>query len=191
MGRALVRLTLAAALTSVSLVTLAAQSATVRAERDQLHVRAPGFSFIRGEPLARLKDGQSVRVELALSVHARPGDPSVAETRASFDLSYDLWDERFAVTLAGSPAQSASYLTPRDAEIWCLDRVTVPLTAIGRLGRDAPLWVHLEYLVSDDVDAAAGDTGMTLRGLIDRLSRRREVSNLRGAMDAGPLILTN
>jgi hypothetical protein len=190
MGRAVMRPSLAAAVLAVSLVTLAAQAATVRTERDQIHVRVPGFSFIRGEPLARLKDGRSVRVEIALSVHARPGDPGVAQTRASFDLSYDLWDERFAVTLAGSPAQSVSYLTARDAEAWCLDRVTVPLAAIGRLGRDAPLWIHLEYLVNDETDGM-GNGGVTLRGLIDRLSRRREASDLRGAMDAGPLMLTN
>jgi hypothetical protein len=185
------RPSLAVALIAGSLVTLAAQSATVRADRDQLQVRAPGFSFIRGEPLARLKDGRSVRLELALSVHARPGDPGVAQTRRSFVLSYDLWDERFAVTLAGPPAESASYLTARDAELWCLDRVTVPLAAIGRLGREAPLWIHLEYLVNDEADGSADETAMTLRGLIDRLSRRGEVSDLRGAMDAGPFRLTN
>ena len=41
-----------------------AQSVTVDAVGDALKIRAPGFSFLKGDPLARLKDGRSVRVEL-------------------------------------------------------------------------------------------------------------------------------
>ena len=60
----------------------------------------PGFSFIKGEPLARLKDGRSVRVDLELEVLPRPGAAAAAQRRQTFVLSYDLWEERFAVTLA-------------------------------------------------------------------------------------------
>ena len=43
-----------------------AQSVTVARAGDAVTVRAPGFGFIKGEPLARLKDGRSVRVDLEL-----------------------------------------------------------------------------------------------------------------------------
>jgi hypothetical protein len=169
---------------------LSAQAVTVRAENGALQVRAGAFSFIKGQPLARLKDGRSVRFEFTLEVFAQPGSPPVAESRASFVLSYDLWEERFAVAQAGPPSRSASHLAARDAEIWCLDRVTVPLASLGRLGHDAPLWVRLAYRVAGDADTATTDNGLTLRGLIDRLSRRAG-ADFSDAIEAGPLMLLN
>jgi hypothetical protein len=74
------------------------QSATVSTVGANLHVRAPGFGFIKGEPLVRLKDGRSVRVDLELAVLAKPSAAAAAQSRQTFVLSYDLWEERFAVT---------------------------------------------------------------------------------------------
>ena len=39
---------------------------TVDAVGDALKIRAPGFSFLNGDPLARLKEGRSVRVFLSI-----------------------------------------------------------------------------------------------------------------------------
>jgi hypothetical protein len=162
----------------------------VRAENGRLHVRASAFSFLKGEPLARLKDGRSVRFDFTLVVLTGPGTPAVAEGRERFVLSYDLWEERFAVTHAVTPSRSMSHLTLRDTELWCLDRVTVPLTGLGRLGREAPLWIRLAYHVAGDADASAGDPGLSLRGLIDRLSRRGG-GDFGDAIEAGPLMIMN
>ena len=52
---------------------VSAQALTVDTVGDALKIRAPGFSFLKGDPLARLKDGRSVRVELAAMVLAGPG----------------------------------------------------------------------------------------------------------------------
>ena len=49
-------------------VNLGAQAVTVTRVADAVAVRAPAFTFIKGEPLVRLKDGRSVRVELDLAV---------------------------------------------------------------------------------------------------------------------------
>ena len=46
---------------------------TVDAVGDALKIRAPGFSFLKGDPLARLKEGRSVRVELGGLVLPAPG----------------------------------------------------------------------------------------------------------------------
>lgn len=160
----------------------------MRAVNDALHVRAPAFAFVKGEPLARLKDGRSVRFDFELEVRAGSGMPAVARSRASFILSYDLWDERFAVTQAERPTATVSHLTVRDAEAWCLDRLTVPLVALGGLGRNAPLWIRLSYRVAGDGEAGSGDAELTLRGLIDRLSRRT-TGDVHDAIEAGPLML--
>ncbi|HEX5069406.1 MAG TPA: hypothetical protein VFV78_04255, partial [Vicinamibacterales bacterium] len=153
-------------------------------------VHAPAFQFIKGEPLARLKDGLTVRVDLALAILARSGGAPTAQSRQTFLLSYDLWEERFAVTHARTPPRSASYLTAAAAETWCLEQVTVPLSEIGALAKDQ-FWIRLEYRVLDGNVAPAdnGAGGDTLQGLIEALSRRRKEKEWTHAIEAGPFRL--
>ena len=154
-----------------------AQPMTVDAAGDVLKIRAPGFSFLKGDPLAQLKDGRSVRVEVAALVLPGPGKPPAAAARRIYSLSYDLWEERFAVTTTEARARSVSHLTPAAAEAWCVEQLTIPLAALGALGRDLPFWVRLEYrLVDNDGASSDADSGYTLQGLIDLLSRRRKTS---------------
>ena len=171
---------------------LTAQSVTVTRAGDAVVVRAPGFGFIKGETLVRLKDGRSVRVDLDLAVLPRPGEPAAAQARQTFVLSYDLWEERFAVTQVGPPSRSIAYLTSAGAEAWCLEQLTVPVSALGRLGRDLPFWLRLDYRVLD-VDSAPpadGSGDFTLRGMIDALSRRRKAEAASHSIEAGPFRLT-
>ena len=177
---------------------LLAQSATVNVSGETLRVRAPGFSFIKGELLTRLKDGRGVQMDFVLTVRPQPSAAGIAEARQGFILSYDLWEERFAAAIvdatrgraASSPA--ISHLSAKDAESWCLDHLTMPLTALGRLGRDDPFWIRIAYQVRDgerNADAA-DDSGFSLRGLIDRLSRRSNADDRRDVLDAGPFRLS-
>ena len=171
---------------------LSAQSVTVSAVGDTLHVRAPGFHFVDGEALDHLKSGGSVRFDFDLAVLARPGGPAVAQTRQRFNLSYDLWEERFAVARIGTPARSATHLSQADAESWCLEQLTVPMSAFAALGPSAPFWIKLEYRVVDRNPPEPGvDETFTLRGLIDRLSRRRTARTLGDSVEAGPFRLSN
>jgi hypothetical protein len=154
---------------------------------DALVVLAPSIGFIKGEPLARLKDGRSVRVDLDHAVLPGPGGAAVAHGRQTFVLSYDLWQERFAVTQAATPPRSASYLTANAAEAWCLEHLTIPLTELGRL-RDAPFWIRLEYRILDGNSSTDRDDsgGLSLKGLIDALSRRAKEGGVTHAVEAGP-----
>lgn len=169
------------------------QSVTVHIVGDALHVRAPGpiFSFIEGSVLDRLKDGRSVRVDFTLAVAAEPGGPVVTERPHSFNLSYDLWEERFAVSRIGVPARSISHLSSTDAEAWCLQQLGIPVAALGGLGRDRPFWIRLAYRVPglDATTDADDEPRFTLRNLIDRLSRRRQDDDLEGSLEAGPFHL--
>ena len=130
-------------------VRLSAQMLTVDAVGDALKIRAPGFRFLKGDPLARLKDGRSVRMELAAMVLPAPGKSPAATTRRIFALSYDLWEERFAVTMVDARAQSVSHLALAAAEAWCVEQLVIPLSALGALGRDLPFWIRLEYRIMD------------------------------------------
>ncbi len=170
-----------------------AQSVTVNVVGDALHVRAPGFGFIEGAALDRLKDGRSLRVDFELTVLAEPRGPAVTEHRQSFNLSYDLWEERFAVTRIGAPPRSISHLTSTDAEAWCLEHLMLPVAALGRLGRNVPFWIRLAYRVQDPDPAPGSDDGarFTLRSLIDMLSRRGQDDELGDSVEAGPFRLPN
>jgi len=170
-----------------------AQTVTVDTAGEALKIRAPGFSFLKGDPLARLKDGRSVRVELAAMVLPAPGKSPAATTRGVFALSYDLWEERFAVTTVDARALSASHLMMAAAEAWCVEQLSISVSALGALGRDLPFWIRLEYRVLDgDSPPDAADSGYTLQALIDVLSRRRPTRSAAPpleALEAGPFRL--
>jgi hypothetical protein len=156
-------------------VRVSAQSLSVATVGEALRIRASGFSFVQGDPLTRLKDGRTVRVELAALVLPGPGKPPAAAARRVFALSYDLWEERFAVTALDARTQSVSHLALAAAEAWCVEQLTIPLSALGALGRDLPFWVRLEYSILDgDAAPDSSDSGYTLQALIDLLSRRRK-----------------
>lgn len=164
------------------------QSVTIRTTTGVLQVQAPGFSFIEGAVSDRLREGRSVRVDVDLAVLERPRGAVVAQARQSYALSFDLWEERFAVTRVGTPARAISHRTAKNAEAWCLEHLSIPLTALGRLGRDMPFWIRLEYRVQESGAApdATTDEGLTLTALIERLSRRREQDQPGRSVEAGP-----
>jgi hypothetical protein len=171
-----------------SITTLSGQSITVNAVADALRVRAPGFGVIKGEMLNRLRNGRTVRFELELAVLPKPGVEPATRLLHAFVLSYDLWEERFAVTLLGPSSRSISHLRAADADAWSVAQLAVPMGTLGQFGRGAPFWVRLEYRIEDggQKPTSEDEAGYTLRGLIDILSRRRSADELRGAIEAGP-----
>jgi hypothetical protein len=155
-------------------------------------VRGSGLAFIAGPVLDRLQDGRSVRIDFELFVLEKPQGATLTRAQQSFNVSFDLWEQRFAVTRIGPMPRSISHLTARAAEDWCLDNVTVPLSALGRLGRDTPFWVRIDYRVQDGTPTAEpGESTFTLQTLIDVLSRRREDENRGISVEAGPFRLGN
>jgi hypothetical protein len=167
-----------------------AQSLTIDTTGESLKIRAHRFSFLTGDPLARLKDGQSVRVELTAIVLPAPGQPEAATSRRIFALSYDLWEERFAVTTVEKRAQSITHLTQPAAEAWCIEQLGIPLNALGTLGRDLPFWIRLEYRILDaEGTPEPGEWTYTIQALIDILSRRSRTYSAPQAIEAGPFRL--
>jgi hypothetical protein len=173
-----------------SIMIALAQSVTIARVGSGIAVRSPGLDFIKGDPLVWLKDGRSVRVDLELDILPGPGGTPAAQGRQTYVLSYDLWEERFAVTLVGPPSRSMAYLTAAAAEAWCLEQLTVPLSALGRLGRELPFWIRLGTRVLD-ADSMPADNGgdFSIRGLVDALSRRRRTDPLTHSIEGGPFRL--
>ena len=178
-------LLIAATLSSLD-ARLGSQSMTVTTTGGEVRVQAPGFRFITGEPLARLKDGLPVRVELEIRVLAGPGAAAAAaQSRQTFVLSYDLWEERFAAAVSGTGSRSVSHLTAAAAEAWCIQQLTVPVSGLGPL-RSQPFWIRLESWILNGKSDGREDEGLTLRGIIDTLSRRQAGEKTSQSAEGGP-----
>src|SRR5262245_57974686 len=156
---------------------------------EAVHVRAPGWSFLDGEPLARLKDGRTVRAEITVMAIAAPGRTPITTVKRVFSLSYDLWEERFAVAIAGARAAAISHLTEAAAEAWCVDQTSIPLASLAGI-RDARYWIRLEGRILNGDDAGEpDDSGLTLQRIIDTLSRRKKNESAVRATEGGPFRL--
>jgi hypothetical protein len=187
------RLALIAIALAIALPRLIAQTLDVRVVGDMLHLRGAGIGLIEGPVAEHLKDGRSVRVDFEMTILEKPRGVAITQSRHSFILSFDLWEQRFAVTRTGAPPRSISHLMARDAEAWCLDNMSVSTTSLGRAGRDTPFWIRVRYQVQDQRPTSNPDDDSTfgLRTLIDVLSRRKPDEPLGRSLEGGPFRLGN
>jgi hypothetical protein len=170
---------------------IAEQAMTVNTSGGVLRVVAPAFEVIEGAVLERLRDGRSVRLDFELEVIAQPQGPAVVQARRSFNLSFDLWEERFAVTLLVTPPRSVSHLTRKAGEAWCLENLTIPLGELARFGGSTSFWIRLAYRVPNQVPGAGSDEEtFTLQRLIDVLGRKPRDMQLGKSTEAGPFRLS-
>jgi len=170
---------------------IAEQAMTVNTSGGVLRVVAPAFEVIEGAVLDRLRDGRSVRLDFELDAIAQPAGPAVAQARRSFNLSFDLWEERFAVTLLVTPPRSVSHLTRKAGEAWCLENLTIPLGELARFGGSTSFWIRLAYRVPDQAaTAGSDDETFTLQRLIDVLGRKPRDTQLGKSTEAGPFRLS-
>ena len=173
-----------------AVATLTAQAVSIRPVAGALRVQAPSFGFIEGAVLTRLHDGQSVDLQLTLYVLDRPGGRTLAEVRQRYRLSFDLWEERIAVTRIATPPRAVSHLRPKAAEAWCLENLTLPVSSIGRKGKE-PFWIRVESLVEGDrPQPANGQDASLLHSMIEKLSGRA-TGPIAKSMDAGPFSLSD
>jgi hypothetical protein len=172
----------------ISLATmLRGQSLSARVDGDQLRIAAARLHFLTGEALSRLRDGATVKYEFQLTAKTdRNG--VLARSQQEFAISYDLWEEKFAVTKLGSSPRSVSHLSAAAAEAWCVDNVTIP---VGALNTNQQFWIRLEYRARESGASAeqSDNSGFTLTGLIDIFSRRTRSEQLHGSEEVGPLRL--
>jgi hypothetical protein len=165
---------------------LAAQSLNPHIDRDQLHVSAPKFHFLINRALDRLRDGATVRFEFQLTARPDRLGRVFARSQEIFAISYDLWEEKFAITKLGSSPRTVSHLSPTAAEAWCIENTTLPLSVLS----GQPFWLRLEYRAEEPSSGDQPDnSGFTLSGLIDIFSRRTRGEQLHGSEEVGPISL--
>ncbi len=162
-------LAFAAALT-VEAGRLEAQSGRLAVDRqgDRLRLSAPQAHFLVGASLERLHNGAAVTYVFSATVESGPAGRRSSHVEGRFVVSYDLWEEKFAVVQPGPPHRSASHLTAAAAEAWCLDNL---LLRVPTLPSDSTFVVKLRATVAED-DPQPGE-GLTLSALVDLFSRKR------------------
>lgn len=163
----------------------------VSSDGDNLHVTAPELHFLSGKPLARLKDGNTVVYVSQLTLFREDPPTGIREpishSREVITVSYDVWEEKFKAVLAVDH-RSKEHLSQAETEAWCMENLAI--SALGLEPR-RPFWLRFDLRTASDRDLPVleGESGISIRGLIEMFSRKAGVDDVRWQLDAGPLRL--
>ena len=159
----------------------------VTSDGDNLHVAAPQLHFLTGRPLARLKTGNIVVFLSQLTLFRDDRVTVIRRKPERFTVSYDLWEEKFQVGMAVD-RRSASRLSLEETETWCLQNLAI--SALG-LETQRPFWLRFELRTASEkeISEVAGDSGISIRSLIEMFSRRAGPDEGHWTLNAGPLRL--
>ncbi len=175
-------------------ITAAGPEMLARLDGDYLHIALPHLDFLQGKALQRLKDGASVAFIGQVTVTTSPHSLSpVARSVARFALSFDIWEERFAITKIGQgfeAQRTVSHKSAQAAEAWCLDNIAVDRSL---LPADKDFWVQIDLRAEDPRDQAGviGDPGINLTRLVEIFSRPARSEQSRWLASSGPYRLND
>jgi hypothetical protein len=172
---------------------ISAQSLSVRLDNEYLRISAPSLDFLKDKPLERLKDGNTVRYLAQLTVATGADRIVQGRSLVRFAFSYDLWTERFKVTVLATGATtgpSARNLTREAAQAWCLDQLKIDLAHVPT---DRPIWVRLEMRSEDpkETEGIVGEPGISLSGLIALFSHPVKNQQIRFTEELGPFTVAD
>lgn len=153
---------------------------------DLLFASARKLDLIQPRLLSQLKQGATVAFDFQLALWV--GDHSSVSRRAfeRFVVSYDLWEERFAVTTLRKPQARATGLQAAHIGAWCLQNLGLPSP---RLVPADKLWLRLEVRAVEnrhDVELTPED-GLSLTSLIEVFSKGAKSGEARWTLESGPI----
>ncbi len=154
---------------------------------EMLYISAPDLHFLTGKPLERLRDGLAVTYVAQLSLSLDDNRTIFRRQPQQFVLSYDIWEEKFAVRING-PARKG--FSAEKAEAWCLDNLAISTSGIAA---DTPVWLRLDLRVVDSRDplAAGGEGGLSLATLIKIFSQPPRAPQASWIINQGPFRLAD
>jgi hypothetical protein len=182
-----VRTAIAAGCLAFVALLASAQSPAVDVSEGLIRVRPAGVTLLDAMSLERLKVGALVQLDVSVAVLPSRGGTPVARRADTFRVSYDLWEERFAVRRLGPPTRSASHAAREALDAWCLAQLAIPVTELSSIA-PAPFWIRLQYDAVGPERAATTheDDPFMLSSLIDLFSRRRSADRSARTIEAGP-----
>lgn len=161
----------------------------VRRDDGILRLTAPaGVHFIEGPTLKKLQDGAGLVFSLQLTLSTDQFRTTLRRQVERFVVSFDLWEEKFAVTRLGVVRQQISHLSRDAAERWVFDHAGLSLYG---LRGDAEHWLRAELRVDDPRDAGGFllDPSLTLTRLVEWFGRSPRGEASRWDLDRGPFRL--
>ena len=172
----------------------ASDSLSVFLDGDYLRINLPHIDFLKGKPLERLKDGATVIFNGHLKLSASPSALlPLAQSYASFALSYDIWEERFSVTKLTQSKEARhtwSHLSAQAAEEILLGNLVIDR---GQVPGDRDFFVQLELRPDDARDQLGiiGNPGIDVtRFLIEMFGRPPRIPQERILYSSGPFRLS-
>lgn len=173
-----------------SCTAVQAQALKARLDGSRLYVTAPQLRLLTDRVRVKLQNGAAVSFHFQLVALPPAGGKPLSEASDLFVLSFDLWEERFAVVQSAAPRRAASHLTAEAAEAWCLENLPIP---VPPLAPDSPFVLRLEVRAEEpERDSAAnGGPGLSLAGLIEVFSRKTKEPPLRWSAVSGPVRLAD
>jgi len=158
---------------ATSVFRLRAESLSTIFDGDTLRPVTPGFHFLTGKQLDRLRYGHTVVFLSKLTLFEDDHSTVFRQSPPQrFYVSCDLWDdEHFRVTIPGANPEAMNGLTAARAEAWCMDNISI--SALG-MPPDRPFWLRFDLRTADpkEFSSVVGDTGISLTSLIEFFSRR-------------------
>lgn len=172
---------------------IAILAAAVPAEQLQLDLRgdtlfasARKLDLIQPRLLAQLKRGSTIAFDFQMSLWVGNRETVSRRSFERFVVSYDLWEERFAVMTIRKPQARATGLSAANVGSWCLQNLGL---STPRLGGGDRVWVRLDVRAAEnrqDVELAADD-GLSLTNLIEVFSRGSKAGEARWTLESGPV----
>ena len=168
---------------------LLAQQGTLTVERqgDRLHLSVRNLHFLEGRPLEQLKNGAALPYVFSVTIQPSQGGGRLLRLEERFVISYDLWEERFAIVQQGRPRRTVSHLTAAAAEAWCLDSLT---PSVAAMPPEKTFVVKLQCSVGPEDEPQSGG-GFTLSTLIDVFSRKDAAAPPRWELLSAPFRLAD
>ncbi len=157
---------------------------------DNLHISAPELRFLSGKPLERLKNADSVLFLSQLALSTDRFQTIYRRVPDRFVVSYDLWEEKFSVTILSNERRRASLLTAESAEAWCFENLAISSSG---LAPDRQFWLRFELRTSDPREASdvLGESGISLNRLVEIFSRPAGKEQPHWVREVGPLRLAD
>jgi hypothetical protein len=167
---------------------LAPEMLQLRWDDQQLRVQAPYLHFLNGKSLERLHSGAALVFSLQLSLSSDKFNTVVRRNFDRFVVSFDLWEEKFAITRLGPTKQQASHLSREAAERWVFDHTSL---SVGGLADNKPLWLRLDLRADDTRESTTLllDPTVNLARLIEWFGRAQRGADNRWTLDKGPFRL--
>jgi hypothetical protein len=155
---------------AIPLFRARAESLEVSFDGDNLRPVALNLHFLAGKALERLRCADTVLFLSQVTLFQDDHATVFRQVPQRFYVSYDVWEERFKVTIPGATPQSRWGLTAAQAESWCMENATI--SALG-MAPDRYFWLRFDLRTADpkDFSQLVGDSGISIRALIEMFSR--------------------